>query len=236
MNYLYAAEKITMGHGSTWDAIMSASPVVQLTLLSLVIMSVVCWAIVFHKRKEYRKVAESNRRFLEFFWDAASFEEVARRLRDHKDSPLCEVFESGYNELLKIVDSSQQEAKFAVSQLDNIARVMRNASDVEMNRLENRLSFLATTGATGPFIGLFGTVWGIMNAFQKIGATGSASLAVVAPGISEALVATAVGLLAAIPAVIFYNHFNNQLERVEMDFSQFQADFLNIVRRNFVVD
>jgi len=237
MNYLYAQDTIKLGHAGAWDSIVSASPVVQLTLLTLVIMSILCWAIVFHKRKEYRQVKADNKRFAHFFWEATSFEEVSRRLKDFKNCPMAEIFNSGYKELVKIVDtSSSDKNKFAVSQLDNIARVMRNTSDIEMNYLERKLTFLGTTGSTGPFIGLFGTVWGIMNAFQKIGATGSASLAVVAPGISEALIATAIGLLAAIPAVIFYNHYNNELEGIEMELAQFQSDYLNLIRRNFVVD
>jgi biopolymer transport protein TolQ len=233
-----AEDSIKTVNTGAWHAITSASPVVQLTLLLLVAMSVISWAIIFYKRKEMQKVKAENAKFLDFFWEAKSLDEVNRELRRYKHSPLAKIFQSGYKELLKIVENKKdaKSPQFSVSQIDNIHRVLRNASDREMNELENRLNFLATTGSTGPFIGLFGTVWGIMGSFQKIGATGSASLAVVAPGISEALIATAIGLLAAIPAVIFYNHFSTQLNSVDMDLSQFQSDLLNIIRRNFVLD
>lgn len=233
-----AAETGVKVDTSAWHAITSASPVVQLTLLLLVVMSVVSWAIIFYKRKEIQKVKAENAKFLDFFWEAKSLDEVNRELRKYKEAPLAEIFQSGYKELVKIVENKKDSKapQFSVSQIDNIQRVLRNASDRKMNELENKLNFLATTGSTGPFIGLFGTVWGIMGSFQKIGATGSANLAVVAPGISEALIATAIGLLAAIPAVIFYNHFSTQLNSIDMDLSQFQSDLLNIIRRNFVLD
>ncbi len=238
LSQLYAADEAIKVDTGAWHAIMSASPVVQLTLLLLVTMSVVSWAIIFHKRKELIKVSADNAKFLDFFWEAKSLDEIHRDLRKHKDSPLAEIFQSGYKELLKIVENKKdaKSSQFSVSQIDNIQRVLRNASDREINSLENKLNFLATTGSTGPFIGLFGTVWGIMGSFQKIGATGSANLAVVAPGISEALIATAIGLLAAIPAVVFYNHFSTKLNSIDMDLAQFQSDLLNIIRRNFVLD
>ncbi|MCB0348475.1 MAG: protein TolQ [Bdellovibrionales bacterium] len=233
----YATEEAIKVQTGAWHAIMSASPVVQLTLILLVTMSVVSWAIIFHKKKEFQKVSAENAKFLDFFWEAKSLDEIHRELRKYKESPLAEIFQSGYKELIKIVENKKNpKSQFSVSQIDNIQRVLRNSSDREMNLLENKLNFLATTGSTGPFIGLFGTVWGIMGSFQKIGATGSANLAVVAPGISEALIATAIGLLAAIPAVIFYNHFSTKLNSIDMDLAQFQSDLLNIIRRNFVLD
>ena len=120
-----------------------------------------------------------------------------------------------------------------LSGLDNLERSIRKATENEIAKMETRLTVLATTGSTGPFIGLFGTVWGIMGSFHKIGATGNASLAVVAPGISEALIATAIGLAAAIPAVVLYNNFVAQVRREEIELNNFSADFLNIVKRNF---
>jgi biopolymer transport protein TolQ len=238
LSQLQAADEAIKVETGAWHAIVSASPVVQLTLLLLVAMSVISWAIIFFKRKEIQNVKAENAKFLDFFWEAKSLDEVSRELKRYKDSPLAEIFQSGYKELIKIVENKKdvKSTQFSASQVDNIQRVLRNASDREMNELENKLNFLATTGSTGPFIGLFGTVWGIMGSFQKIGATGSANLAVVAPGISEALIATGIGLLAAIPAVIFYNHFSTQLNSIDMDLSQFQSDLLNIIRRNFVLD
>ena len=147
-------------------------------------------------------------------------------------------------ELQKIADASRATDSKSQINLDgaarpqligieNFARALRKASDIQIASLESRLGFLATTGSTGPFIGLFGTVWGIMNAFQKIGNTGQASLAVVAPGISEALIATAIGLATAIPAVVAYNHFVSQVKREELEISNFSSDLMNVAKRNF---
>ncbi|MBK7963141.1 MAG: MotA/TolQ/ExbB proton channel family protein [Bdellovibrionales bacterium] len=126
-----------------------------------------------------------------------------------------------------------ENLKPQLSGLDNIERVIRKTTEAEVSQMESRLTILATTGSTGPFIGLFGTVWGIMGSFHKIGATGNASLAVVAPGISEALVATAIGLAAAIPAVVMYNNFVARIRKEEIEINNFTADFLNIIKRNF---
>jgi len=161
-------------------------------------------------------------------------------LTQYLDSPLAQVFKSGFGELQKLASSAlaadgpeKDEATPKLRGIDNLTRALKKSSDIEMSSLERRLTFLATTSSTAPFIGLFGTVWGIMNAFQKIGATGSASLAIVAPGISEALIATAVGLAAAIPAAAAYNFFVSKLKYEEMEFENFTSDFLNIAKRNF---
>ncbi len=221
-----------------WHAIVSASIVVQLTLLCLVAMSVVSWAIIIHKRKQFRQVIEANIPFEEKFWKAASLEEVNESLANYPASNLASLFHAGYLELRKIADSNlstlatDSEAP-SLTGLDNLQRALRKASDSEVSRLEHRLIFLATVGSVGPFIGLFGTVWGIMGSFQKIGATGMANLAVVAPGIAEALIATGVGLAAAIPATIAYNAFINKIKKQELDLNNFASDFLNLAKRNF---
>ncbi len=151
------------------------------------------------------------------------------------------MFRSGYLELRKMADSplakgDDKDSVPLLSGLDNLERSLRKAIEVEATKLETRLGFLATTGSTGPFIGLFGTVWGIMGAFHKIGATGMANLAVVAPGISEALIATAIGLAAAIPATVAYNHFSTLIQREYLELNNFSSDFLNITKRNFFKD
>lgn len=225
-----------------WHAISSANPLVQATLLALVGMSVFSWAIVVAKRKQFQRLRDANAPFVDAFWKAESLDEVFESLASHGDSSLARVFRAGYAELRKIADSNLAQKTAAdsaapqLSGLDNLERALRKAIDGEISRLESRIAFLATTGSTGPFIGLFGTVWGIMGAFHKIGQTGMASLAVVAPGISEALIATAVGLFAAIPATVAYNHFVGQLKREEMDLNSFASDFLNIAKRNFFRD
>lgn len=240
INYAWAASdtvKIAADTGA-WHAILSASIVVQLTLLALVIMSVVSWAIILNKRKQFLTVSEANEPFEEKFWRAASLEEVHDNLSNFPQSSLAGIFRAGYMELKKIADSalSAQSGEGEAPNLtgiDNLQRALRKAIDIELSRLEHRLTFLATVGSVGPFIGLFGTVWGIMSSFQKIGQTGMANLAVVAPGIAEALIATGVGLAAAIPATIAYNAFINKLKKQELDLNNFAADFLNLAKRNF---
>lgn len=221
-----------------WHAISSAGFVVQLTLLTLIIMSVVSWAIIVQKRKQLRALELANIPFEDKFWKAGSLEEVFENLKDYPDSNLAAVFRLGYMELKKIAESGlasmPKDSEIPLlTGLDNLQRALRKAIDLEISRLESRLIFLATVGSVGPFIGLFGTVWGIMTSFQRIGETGIASLAVVAPGIAEALIATGVGLAAAIPATIAYNAFVTQIKKQEMDLNNFSSDFLNLTKRNF---
>ncbi len=217
------------------DAILSASPVVQLTLLCLVGLSISCWAIGIFKWKQLKELTSQNGIFLDRFWQASSLDKVAEESEAMaKHSGVARVFRAGYQELTRLASSVKEgEGKIQLSGSDNLERSLRKAIDTELANMESRLTLLATTGSTGPFIGLFGTVWGIMGSFHKIGISGSASLAVVAPGISEALIATAVGLAAAIPAVILYNHFVARIRRAEMELNNFATDFMNIAKRNF---
>jgi biopolymer transport protein TolQ len=237
MEWAYAAnETVKVGvNTNALDAILGASWVVQLTLLCLIALSLWSWAIIFGKRKQFQQAKERDERFLEVLWNAKSLDEVYDNIADFPNSPVAQVYKSGFKELKKIAETKGDNKNSVpkLSGLDNVARALRKATDTEIAALERQLTVLATTGSTSPFIGLFGTVWGIMNAFQMIGATGAASLAVVAPGISEALIATAVGLFAAIPAVVAYNHFVSRLKKEELEISNFTSDFLNIVKRNF---
>ncbi len=237
MNYAYAADvaksQVSMG---AWDAISHASLIVQLTLVILVLMSIGSWAIAVSKHTLLNEVKSFDKKFEEFFWRANSLDDIFDALGDFSNSPMANVFKVGYLELRKLADAVGESDNInspSLRGIDNLERALQKASDSELSKLESRLSFLATTGSTGPFIGLFGTVWGIMGAFQKIGSTGMASLAVVAPGISEALIATAIGLAAAIPASIFYNHFLTSIRGTELSLNNFSADFLNIAKRNF---
>jgi len=222
-----------------WHSIFSASIVVQLTLLSLVIMSLYCWAIILQKRRQFALLEEADNDFLDLFWKANSLDEVFESVDKYGASPIAQCFKAGFKEMQRLAESDLAE-KIPITEqtpklggLDNIKRALRKSTDLEIAGFENRLNILATTGSTGPFVGLFGTVWGIMSAFQKIGATGSANLAVVAPGISEALITTAIGLVTAIPAVIAYNHFLTKIKKRELEISNFTSDYLNIVKRNF---
>ena len=225
-----------------WHAITSASFVVQLTLLTLVVMSIVCWAIIFQKKKQFAELERADDEFLDVFWKANSLDEVYDDIEKYGTSPVAQSFKAGFKELQRLADSDLAqkipggESTQKLAGLDNISRALRKSTDLEIASFEHRLGFLATTGSTGPFIGLFGTVWGIMGAFQKIGATGMANLAVVAPGISEALIATGIGLAAAIPAVVAYNHYLTKIKKRELELSNFNSDFLNIVKRNFFKD
>lgn len=218
---------------SIWSAVLEASFVVQLTLLSLIGLSVLCWAIAISKYQQLRAMTEGNEPFLKLFWKAASLEELHKKAEDYsKSSNVARVFIAGFTELQKLAGQKSGNS-LQLSGSDNLERSLRKAIDQELSAMEYRLTILATTGSTGPFIGLFGTVWGIMNSFHKIGATGSASLAVVAPGISEALFTTAVGLAAAIPAVVLYNNLISRIRAQENELNNFSTDFLNIAKRNF---
>ncbi len=220
-----------------WDAIWSASPVVQLSLLVLLMMSIYSWSIIILKRKAFKNLFENDKYFLDRFWSASSFDKLSDQIEESSPSPMARIFQSGFRELQRVANTKkttdEEEGTSGLIGLDNLSRSLRAAIDREVNEMESKLGFLATTGSTAPFIGLFGTVWGIMGAFQKIGATGMASLAVVAPGVSEALIATAVGLAAAIPAVAAYNHYVNIIKKAELNFHTFSSDFLNISKRNF---
>lgn len=240
MEFAWAAKdqvQVTVNTGA-WHAISSASPIVQLILLILVVLSVVSWAIIYTKRRQLQSAQKANANFLEVFWKAPSLDAINQRINEFQDSPLAQVFHAGFLELQRLaeVNSLKSAGSPQLSGIDNLSRALRKASDNELGLMENNLGFLATTSSNAPFIGLFGTVWGIMGSFQHIGATGSASLAVVAPGISEALIATAVGLAAAIPAGAAYNFYIGKVRREELEMNSFCSDFLNIAKRNFFKD
>lgn len=217
---------------SLLHGIANAGIVVQLLLLSMIALSVWNWLIILKKKNQFSKITEMNEAFLDLFWKGSNLQQIHSQIEPHKESPLAKVFESGYQEIERVINS-QQPAGAMMTGMENLERTLRKAHDEEIAQLENQLGVLATTGSTAPFIGLLGTVIGIMNSFQDIAQSGSASLAVVAPGISEALFATAVGLFAAIPAVIFYNYLVNKIKRLENQLNGFNSDFLNIARRNF---
>uniref|UniRef100_C6E648 Protein TolQ n=1 Tax=Geobacter sp. (strain M21) TaxID=443144 RepID=C6E648_GEOSM len=216
----------------------STGLVVKLVLFLLLYFSVVSWGIIFYKLLQVSRANGASERFLDFFWKAKRFDAINGQLDRFTNSPLTVLFQEGYGELKKLQEKVEEKAdptsiSTDLGGIDNIARALRRATTSEITRLEKYLTFLATTGATAPFIGLFGTVWGIMTAFEKIGQTGSASLAVVAPGIAEALIATAIGLVAAIPAVMGYNHFQHKIKVLISEMDSFSTEFLNIVQRNF---
>jgi biopolymer transport protein TolQ len=221
--------------------IMHAGPVGQLVMLLLLFFSIVSWSVIFMKAKLFRNVRLDSEDFLETFWSSNNLNEANEAAKEFSFSPEAIVFTTGFAELKKInkirtrgEDSTKETLDMQLATMDNLKRALRKAEDQQINKLGSLLPFLATTGSATPFIGLFGTVWGIMVSFHDIGQRGSASLAVVAPGISEALVATAAGLAAAIPAVIFYNYFSNKLTDVQYNVQSFSSDFLNLVERDLL--
>jgi len=224
--------------------IRSTGPINQVVLAILIVFSIVSWAIILFKTWEYRKVERQTRTFLEVFRKSSKFSEVQAVCPSLPDSPLCGVFQAGYAELNAQfrmpgnphpvpANPGPAAARPTLKSLDAVDRALIRAATVEVSRLEKRVTFLATAASVSPYIGLFGTVVGIMVAFNRIGATGSTNLAVVAPGISEALVATAMGLFAAIPAVLAYNHFTHRVKEFSAIMDDFALEFLNITERNF---
>ena len=231
---------------STWDLISNMGPVVFLVLLLLLSFSVFCWAIIYNKWKLIGQTASVSEEFLEIFWSGRSMDFIYGESKKFPSAPTAKIFQAGYKELQKLIERQKQrgQQKPGVndtseiippeSSIHNLERALGMASRNEILRLEKSMTFLATTASSAPFIGLFGTVWGIMGAFQNIGQQGGASLAVVAPSIAEALIATAVGLFAAIPASMGYNFFNSKIRNLRAQMENFTGDFLNIVKRNFL--
>jgi biopolymer transport protein TolQ len=221
-----------------------SSPLAKIVLIVLLVFSALSWAIVLYKYWQFRRAERQSASFLDIFRKSAKFSEVQAVCATLRDSPLVGLFQAGYAELntqlrQPVHGNPGDPRPSAVVQrptlksLDAVDRALLRASAIELEKLENRVPFLATTASITPFIGLFGTVVGIMVAFQRIGAAGSTSLGVVAPGIAEALIATAAGLFAAIPAVYFYNLFTNRVKKLATDMDDFSLEFLNIAERNF---
>jgi biopolymer transport protein TolQ len=220
--------------------ILNAGLVVQLVLLSLLFFSISSWAIMIMKYRYLRRAFEESSRFSDFFWKSTDLTEAFNRAKLLTGSPVARVFRVAYVELRRVqqqgvgTDGQRKAGNYFSRGGDNVRRALRRAINSEVARMGQMVPFLATTGNTTPFIGLFGTVWGIMNSFHGIGLRGSASLAVVAPGISEALVATAAGLMTAIPAVIAYNYFTQKIRLIETELQNFASDFQNIVERDIL--
>jgi biopolymer transport protein TolQ len=212
------------------DLVFQASFIVQLVLLGLFTLSVLSWAVIAFKMRELRRAQQDSEAFLEVY-HAGSLDEAYSAAKDLARSPLAAVFLAAYNELRRLARSSGGPVTLTEPHLVMLARNVTWSSSREGLRLERGLSFLATTGSSAPFIGLFGTVVGIINAFEGIGRAGSASLAVVAPGIAEALITTAVGLAAAIPATIAYNYVSARLRGITSSIDLFAAEYEGDLRR-----
>lgn len=224
--------------GGIMEAFGQAGPMAKLVLAVLAGFSVISWAVMLWKWLHLKRARRQTRHFLEIFRASKRFSEVSAALARVSVSPLVGVFQAGYAEIDSQIRTVNQEAgstagKYRIRSLASVERSLRRAIAGESHLLTRGASFLATTAAATPFIGLFGTVWGIMQAFEDIGRTGSTSLVAVAPGIAEALVNTAAGLAAAIPALIAYNYFGNQLRSQRTQMEDFAMEFLNLAERNF---
>ena len=232
------------GSGDVITLIASTTPINQAVLVLLLLFSVASWAIILQKTWTFRRSERDTARFLDVFRRSSKFSEVQAVCPTVSATPLVGVFQAGYAEMnaqframntggTAPANPGGSSTRPTLKSLDGVDRALIRAATNEVTKLEHRMTFLATTASVTPFIGLFGTVIGIMITFQRIGATGSTNLAIVAPGISEALVATAAGLFAAIPALVFYNHFTHRVKEFSATMDDFALDFLNIAERNF---
>jgi len=223
--------------GGILGLVLNAGPIAKVVLGVLVVFSVVSWALIIEKWWQFRRVRRQTLAFLKVFREGRRASAVQGAAKKSRESPLAQLYAAAYQEVARIPDGVDQTG---VDELDDslgpdtvalAERALRRAAALEVARLERYLPFLATTASATPFIGLFGTVWGVMSAFHGIGQQGSASLAVVAPGISEALIATAAGLGAAIPAVMGYNYFVNRVKHWATEMEGFTLDLLNVLAR-----
>ncbi len=224
------------GDLSVWSLILNAGPVVKGVLLLLLLLSLISWAVILNKWRLYRKTQREADEFSSAFWGGKDMDTVLAGIQQrYPNSSLPNIFQAGYREYARHsreLTNVGDKKIVAGGGLDGIRRALDAALSRELERLSRHLAFLATVGSTSPFIGLFGTVWGIMNAFQGIALSKNTSLATVAPGIAEALVATAFGLVAAIPAVVAYNKFSADMKRIVANMEEFSSEFLNIISRH----
>ena len=208
---------------SLWQLFIRADFVVKAVIIILLLASIYSWALIFEKYRLFKKIELSSSSFEDKFWKAKSAENFYNNLSNKNKDPLTAIFQSAMTELIKT------KSKSTSVQSTRVTRVLEISLDREMKAIEKNFTFLATVGSTAPFIGLFGTVWGIMNSFQSIAISRNTSLAIVAPGIAEALFATALGLLAAIPAVVAYNKFSSDSKKYVVRIENFSKRFISII-------
>ncbi len=221
------------GSESFLAMVVEAGPVSWLVLLTLLVFSLVSWAIILTKSRRLRRAELASAAFLRQFRSVRRFSDVVESASRDPDSPLARLFTAGYQEVrYQSRADSEEGGRLRISNMEAVARSLLRASSAETAHLEQRMTFLATTGGATPFIGLFGTVWGIMNAFQDIAVTQAANISVVAPGVSEALIATAAGLAAAIPAVIAYNGFLARIRRIGTSMDEFSMEYVTMLERH----
>lgn len=224
----------SMGHDlSVWGLFLQADIVVKMVMILLILASFWCWAIIFDKIRRMRRLWAQAEEFEETFWSGGSLEDLYDRIGDRPNNPMASIFTAAMREWRRSAAKGLSDVAKKAALAQRIERVMQVTLGREMEGLERHMTFLASVGSTGPFVGLFGTVWGIMNSFQAIANSKDTSLAVVAPGIAEALFATALGLVAAIPAVVAYNKISNDLGRYAARMESFAGEFSAILSRQF---
>lgn len=217
----------------TWNLILHAEPVIQGVIVLLALMSIGCWYIIGYKYFSVRRATQESNQFMDLFWRSRDIEQIYKQAQGLQRSPVSAMFLAGYTELAKLINDAG-EAGAREADLENVKRALHKARASETTKLESMVPFLATTGASAPFIGLFGTVWGIMTSFREIAASGKAGIDTLAQPIGEALVATAIGLVAAIPAVMAFNYFTRRVAVLDASMDTFEQDYLNIIRRHFL--
>lgn len=216
-----------------WQLVANTGIVARVVLGLLIFFSVFSWAIIFHKFLAFKRARRESHEFLQIFRQSKKLSDVRAASRSFKASPLAAVFVAGLREIENQAVMSENPGKPRIRSLEAVDRSLRIASSSELTRMERWLTWLATTGAVTPFVGLFGTVWGIIDAFHGLGMEGTATLRSVAPGISDALITTAAGLFAAIPAVIGYNQFVQRVKEFGAVIDDFGLEFLNMTERHF---
>ena len=220
--------------GEVWQLLTNTGPVARLVLLVLLGFSILSWAIILHKVRLFRTAHRESEEFLKVFRQSKKLSEIRAFCRSLKVSPLPEVFQAGYREIETQASMTENPGKPRIRSLEAVRRALQIGASTELGRLEQWLVWLATTGGVTPFVGLFGTVWGIIDAFHGLATAGTASLHSVAPGIAEALITTAAGLFTAIPAVIAYNIFLQRIKEFGTQMDDFTLEFLNMTERYFV--
>ena len=221
-----ATQVVGLGGSTDFSLIqlfLRADFVVKAVIIILIAASIFSWALIFEKYRLFKKIEKSTTIFEKKFWQSRSAESFYNSLTNRENDPLANIFQSAMAELIKT------KSKTSAVQSSRVTRVIEISGDKEIKLIEKHFTFLATVGSTAPFVGLFGTVWGIMNSFQSIAISRNTSLAIVAPGIAEALFATALGLLAAIPAVVAYNQFNNDAKKYSARIENFSKRFISII-------
>jgi biopolymer transport protein TolQ len=228
-------------HGlNIWQILWESGIVVKFVLLLLILSSVLSWTIIWQKYKELKAVVDANEKFNDFFKKSNSISDINREANENQESSMSLMFRRGFDELNKVSEKISGSGKgsiaiyFSEHGFQALERALKTGFNAANEKMDLRVSLLATIGSITPFVGLFGTVWGIIDAFAGL-AGGGGSIEAVAPGIAEALVATAAGLAAAIPAVVFFNLFNSEISRINSQMESFSQDFLNLIERSILI-